>query len=75
MLERKRQEPTDDLAYAKPAIPESESWTLLRLRVPLTAYQSQSRHYWCFKNPQKDAGDQQSGVVSGSRRTSRRYTP
>lgn len=57
VLECKRQEPSNNLAYAKSAIPESESWALLRLGIPLAAHQSQSRHYRCFADSQEDASD------------------
>ena len=75
MLECERQKSSNNLAYTKPAIPEGEPWALLRFGVPLTAHQSQSWYDWCFADPQKDARNLQSGVVSSSRSTSSSYAP
>ena len=53
MLECERQKSSNNLAYAKPAIPESKTWALLRLGIPLAAHQSQSRHDRCFTDSKK----------------------
>lgn len=68
MLESKRQEPTDHLTSAEAAIPPCVPGCLLRLIIPPTNDEHQSRHCAGFKDTDTHAACQQGPIAGGSRR-------